>query len=146
LQGAYYLTVSFKPAERRAPARRGPDACKHPLSDVLANAMSKEYSSSPTPDRGLVVEPAKPELKQPPLYKVILLNDDYTPMEFVVRILEIFFGMGREKATQVMLHVHTRGRGVCGVYTHEIAETKVTQVNEFSRRHQHPLLCTMEEA
>ncbi len=108
--------------------------------------MSMEHSSSSDPDRGLVVEPTKPELKQPPLFKVVLLNDDYTPMDFVVRILENFFGMNREKATQVMLHVHTRGRGVCGVYTHEIAETKVAQVNEFSRRHQHPLLCTMEEA
>jgi ATP-dependent Clp protease adaptor protein ClpS len=97
-------------------------------------------------DRGLAVEKARPELKQPRLYKVILLNDDYTPMEFVVRILEHFFGMGREKATQVMLHVHTRGKGVCGVYTHEIAETKVAQVNDYSRSHQHPLLCTMEEA
>jgi ATP-dependent Clp protease adaptor protein ClpS len=108
--------------------------------------MSADYSSSSDSDRGLAVEPAKPELKPPPLYKVILLNDDYTPMEFVVRVLEGFFGLGREKATQVMLHVHTRGRGVCGVYTHEIAETKVVQVNEFSRRHQHPLLCTLEEA
>ena len=108
--------------------------------------MSADYSSSSDPDRGLAVEPAKPELKQPPLYKVILLNDDYTPMEFVVRVLEGFFGLSREKATQIMLHVHTRGRGVCGVYTHEIAETKVVQVNEFSRRHQHPLLCTLEEA
>ncbi|MFO1372613.1 MAG: ATP-dependent Clp protease adapter ClpS [Candidatus Competibacteraceae bacterium] len=108
--------------------------------------MSKEYLSSPDQERGLIVEPAKPELKQPPMYKVILLNDDYTPMDFVVQILESFFGMSRGKATQIMLHVHTRGRGVCGVYTHEIAETKVAQVNEFSRRHQHPLLCTMEEA
>ncbi|MCU0807240.1 MAG: ATP-dependent Clp protease adapter ClpS [Candidatus Contendobacter sp.] len=107
--------------------------------------MSAEYSSSSDQDRGLVVEPAKPELKQPPLYKVILLNDDYTPMDFVVRILEHFFGMGREQATQIMLHVHTRGRGVCGVYTHDIAETKVAQVTEFSRHHQHPLLCIMEE-
>lgn len=109
--------------------------------------MSQE-SSPPSPDQeyGAVVEAEKPALKPPPLYKVILLNDDYTPMEFVVRILEHFFGMNREKATQVMLHVHTRGRGICGVYTHDIAETKVAQVNEFSRRHQHPLLCTMEEA
>lgn len=95
---------------------------------------------------GLVVQEAKPKLKRPPLFKVLLLNDDFTPMEFVVQILEQFFGMSREKATQIMLHVHTRGRGVCGVYTYEIAETKVAQVNEFSRRHQHPLLCTMEEA
>lgn len=95
---------------------------------------------------GLAVQEAKPKLKPPPLYKVVLLNDDYTPMEFVVQILEIFFAMNREKATQVMLHVHTRGKGVCGVYTREIAETKVVQVNEFSRRNQHPLLCTLEEA
>ncbi|WJW74393.1 ATP-dependent Clp protease adapter ClpS [Thiohalobacter sp. IOR34] len=97
-------------------------------------------------DDGLAVEEAKPRLKPPPLYKVVLLNDDYTPMEFVVEILERFFRMNREQATQVMLHVHTRGKGVCGVYTREIAETKVAQVNDYSREHQHPLLCTMEEA
>lgn len=94
----------------------------------------------------LAVEEAKPKVKPPPLYKVILLNDDYTPMEFVVYVLEVFFSMSREKATQIMLHVHTRGVGVCGVYTREIAETKVNQVNEYSRKHQHPLMCTMEEA
>ena len=105
-----------------------------------------EHRHSSDHERGLVVEQARPKLKPPPLYKVILLNDDYTPMEFVVQILEYFFGMSREKATQVMLHVHTRGKGVCGVYTYEIAETKVAQVNDFSRRHQHPLLCTLEEA
>ncbi|HAS51087.1 MAG TPA: ATP-dependent Clp protease adapter ClpS [Gammaproteobacteria bacterium] len=109
--------------------------------------MSQDYSSlSPDQDDSTVVEPEKPALKPPPMYKVILLNDDYTPMDFVVRILEHFFTMSREKATQVMLHVHTRGRGICGVFTHDIAETKVAQVNEFSRRHHHPLLCTMEEA
>jgi ATP-dependent Clp protease adaptor protein ClpS len=75
----------------------------------------------------------------------VLLNDDYTPMEFVVEVLQVFFGMDRQKATQIMLHVHTRGKGVCGVYTHEIAETKVMQVNNYSREHQHPLLCVMEE-
>ena len=105
-----------------------------------------EHTNSSDQDRGLAVDQARPKLKQPRLYKVILLNDNYTPMEFVVRILEHFFGMSREKATQVMLHVHTRGKGICGVYTHEIAETKVAQVNDFSRHHQHPLLCTMEEA
>jgi ATP-dependent Clp protease adaptor protein ClpS len=97
-------------------------------------------------DNGVIVEKARPKLKPPPLYKVILLNDDYTPMEFVVQVLEYFFGMSREKATQIMLHVHTRGRGVCGVYTRDIAETKVAQVNDYSRTHNHPLLCTMEEA
>lgn len=95
---------------------------------------------------GLAVQEAKPKLKPPPLYKVVLLNDDYTPMEFVVQILETFFVMNREQATQVMLHVHTRGKGVCGVFTREVAETKVAQVNEFARRNQHPLLCTLEEA
>jgi len=95
---------------------------------------------------GLAVQEAKRKLKPPPLYKVILLNDDYTPMEFVVQVLETFFTMNREQATQVMLHVHTRGKGVCGVYTREIAETKVALVNDFSRRNQHPLLCTLEEA
>ena len=133
--------------ERRRLGTASPDAqsLQHSLRGRLSNAMSTEYSSSSDQDRGLVVEPAKPELKRPPLYKVVLLNDDYTPMDFVVRILEHFFGMGREQATQIMLHVHTRGRGVCGVYTHDIAETKVAQVTEFSRRHQHPLLCIMEE-
>ena len=96
-------------------------------------------------DDGLAVETAKPKLKKPPLYKVMILNDDYTPMEFVVQVLEIFFRMDREKATRIMLHVHTRGVGVCGVYTREIAETKVQQVNDYSRNNQHPLLCTMEE-
>ena len=94
----------------------------------------------------LTVEEAKPKVKRPPLYKVVLLNDDYTPMEFVVLILEKFFGMDRTKATQIMLHVHTKGRGVCGVYTHDIAETKVALVNDYSRQHQHPLMCIMEEA
>jgi ATP-dependent Clp protease adaptor protein ClpS len=94
----------------------------------------------------LAVEPARPKLKRPPLYKVLLLNDDYTPMEFVVHVLEQFFGMNREKATQVMLHVHTRGMGVCGVFAKDVAETKVAQVNEHARANQHPLLCTLEEA
>ncbi len=97
-------------------------------------------------DDELVVEQARPKTKQPPLFKVVLHNDDYTPMEFVVEVLEQFFSMNREKATQIMLHVHTRGKGVCGIYTKDIAETKVAQVNEYSRQHQHPLLCAMEAA
>ena len=86
----------------------------------------------------------KPRLKKPPLYKVILLNDDYTPMEFVVEVLEIFFKMNREQATQIMLTVHTQGKGVCGIYTKDIAETKAAQVNQYARDHQHPLLCEIE--
>ncbi|MBF8268459.1 MAG: hypothetical protein HW386_168 [Gammaproteobacteria bacterium] len=98
------------------------------------------------PDESLVVQEAKPKLKRPPLFKVILINDDYTPMEFVVHILEAFFNLDRETATRIMLEVHTRGKGICGIYTHEIAETKVSQVNYYSRENQHPLLCTMEKA
>jgi ATP-dependent Clp protease adaptor protein ClpS len=94
----------------------------------------------------VAVQEAKPKLKRPPLYKVILLNDDFTPMEFVVEVLKNFFGMSEEKATQVMLHVHTRGIGVCGVFSKDVAETKVRLVNDYSRQHQHPLLCAMEEA
>ena len=97
-------------------------------------------------DPGLVVEEATPKVRQPPLYNVVLLNDDYTPMEFVVDVLEKFFRMDRSGATRVMLEVHTRGKGVCGVFTYEIAETKVAQVTSYSRDHQHPLMCTLEEA
>jgi ATP-dependent Clp protease adaptor protein ClpS len=97
-------------------------------------------------ERGLAVAEARPEVVRPPLYQVVLLNDDYTPMDFVVHILQSFFSLQYEQAHQVMLHVHTRGKGVCGLFTREVAETKVTQVNEFSRAHQHPLLCTMEKA
>lgn len=95
---------------------------------------------------GLAVETARPDLQRPQMYQVLLLNDDFTPMEFVVEVLQIFFNMNRERATQVMMHVHTRGRGVCGVFTREVAETKVAQVNDFSRHHEHPLMCTMEPA
>ena len=96
-------------------------------------------------DRDQAVEEARPRLKKPPLYRVVLLNDDYTPMDFVVQILQKVFGMDRSTATRIMLQVHTRGKGVCGVYTYEIAETKVAQVTGLAQQHQHPLLCTMEE-
>ena len=94
----------------------------------------------------LAVKEARPKIKQPPLYRVVLINDDFTPMEFVVEILESVFGMERTRATQVMLEVHTKGKGVCGVYNYEIAETKVAQVMGIAEQHQHPLLCTMEES
>jgi ATP-dependent Clp protease adaptor protein ClpS len=97
-------------------------------------------------EHGAVTQESRPKLKRPPLFRVVLLNDDYTPMEFVVDVLQRIFGMDRTKATRIMLEVHTRGKGVCGVYTYEIAETKVAQVNAYSRQHQHPLLCTMEES
>lgn len=93
---------------------------------------------------GIVVK-TRPKTKRPSMYKVIMLNDDYTPMEFVVHVLEQFFNKSREEATQIMLHIHQRGVGICGVFTYEVAETKVTQVMDFARQHQHPLQCTLEK-
>lgn len=92
-----------------------------------------------------VITRTKPQVKRPNLYRVLLLNDDYTPMEFVVHVLERFFTKNREEATVIMLHVHQHGVGECGVYTYEVAETKVTQVMDFARKHQHPLQCVMEK-
>jgi len=109
--------------------------------------MSEQRPDIERPDGyDLAVEEARPKLKQPSLYRVVLINDDYTPMEFVVDILETIFGMERTRATQVMLEVHTKGKGICGVYNFEIAETKVAQVMGLSQQHQHPLLCEMEES
>ena len=92
-----------------------------------------------------VIAKTKPQTKRPNLYRVLLLNDDYTPMEFVVHVLERFFNKDREAATRIMLHVHHHGIGECGIFTYEIAETKVTQVMDFARKHQHPLQCVMEK-
>lgn len=114
------------------------------LHRPLNVACSANEDDSDQGDGDLAVAPAKPKLKRPPLYRVILLNDDYTPMEFVVQVLEQFFGMNREKATQVMLAVHTKGKGVCGIYPQDIAETKASQVNESARESGHPLLCDVE--
>lgn len=96
-------------------------------------------------DNTLLLERTKPKLKKPRMYKVVILNDDYTPMEFVVYILESIFGHNRETATRIMLNVHQSGKGICGVYTKDIAETKVMQANSFSRKNKHPLLCDLEE-
>jgi ATP-dependent Clp protease adaptor protein ClpS len=98
-----------------------------------------------SPREGSVLELEKQKVKPPPLYKVLLLNDDYTPMDFVVGVLQNFFRMTREQATQVMLKVHREGMGVCGVYPRDVAATKVEQVISYSRQHQHPLQCVMEE-
>ncbi len=106
--------------------------------------MSNDFEEDD--NKELLVQSSRPKLKKPPMFKVLLLNDDYTPMDFVIEILQSYFYMDQEKATQVMLHVHTRGMGVCGVFPKDIAETKVVQVNEYSRLRQHPLLCSMEEA
>ena len=114
------------------------------LEDFLFVNMS-DFDPFKYTDDDLAVQEAKPQLKKPPLYKVVLLNDDFTPMDFVIEILMDFFNMSEDKATMVMLQVHTRGVGVCGVYSKEVAETKVYIVNDYSRENQHPLLCSMEE-
>lgn len=110
--------------------------------------MSTDKSKQPAlpNDGGTAIEEAQPKVKQPPLYKVLMLNDDFTPMDFVVVVLKTFFSMSTEKATEVMLHVHTRGVGVCGVFTRDVAETKAAQVVQYAREHQHPLRCAVERA
>lgn len=97
-------------------------------------------------DPNLAVQESRPEVAEPKRYMVVLLNDDFTPMEFVVLILREFFNLDEEAATRIMLNVHTKGKGVCGVYSKDIAETKVVMVNEFAKENEHPLLCTMEQA
>ena len=118
------------------------------LCCLMATPINSPSMSDPQsrPETGVVVEESRPQTKQPPLFQVVLLNDDYTPMEFVVDVLEKFFALNRPTATRIMLEVHTKGKGVCGVFTYEIAETKVAQVTTYARDHQHPLMCTLEEA
>lgn len=110
--------------------------------------MTQQNNSTKSPHGepgvGLLVK-TRPETKKPSLYKVLLLNDDYTPMDFVVLVLERFFGKNEIEATEIMLSVHKKGVGLCGVYTFEVAETKVAQVMTFARLHQHPLQCTLEK-
>jgi ATP-dependent Clp protease adaptor protein ClpS len=113
---------------------------------ISSNERRRDHRPDHAPDHGVVVEESKPITKQPPLFRVVLLNDDYTPMEFVVEVLERFFSLDRPNATRIMLEVHTRGKGVCGVFTYEIAETKVAQVTGYARDNQHPLMCTLEES
>jgi ATP-dependent Clp protease adaptor protein ClpS len=115
------------------------------LSSQIRLISSQQRPVSHEGGSGLAVEQAKPALQAPPLYRVILLNDDYTPMDFVVEVLEVFFNLNRELATKVMLAVHTEGRAVCGLYPRDIAETKASQVNQYARDSQHPLLCEIEK-
>ena len=116
-------------------------ACMETRAQLRMNKSDDDNTGGPTTG---VVTRSKPKAKKPSMYKVIMLNDDYTPMEFVVLVLQRFFRKGREEAVQIMLNVHTRGSGICGVFTAEIAETKVRQVLSFSRDNKHPLQCTME--
>ena len=113
-------------------------------STASAVTMMADRKDVPDDESGVVTKP-KPKTKRPPLYKVLLLNDDYTPMEFVVMVLERFFGLSHAQAFEIMLTVHKKGVAVVGVFSYEIAETKVTQVMDFAQRHQHPLQCTMEK-
>lgn len=125
-----------------------------PFSDPYKEAMPEQPPTRPDDvppdhagaDHGIAVEEALPQVKKPPLFQVVLLNDDYTPMEFVVDVLEKFFSLDRPAATRIMLEVHTKGKGICGVFTYEIAETKVAQVTTYARDNQHPLMCTLEQA
>lgn len=113
---------------------------------LTLSSSDDDDSQDGSRDGSLAYAELKPELKRPSMYKVIMLNDDYTPMEFVVEVLEQFFKMHREQATQIMLKVHTNGSAVCGVFTRDIAETKASQVNQYARENQHPLLCEIEAA
>jgi ATP-dependent Clp protease adaptor protein ClpS len=119
-----------------------PDAAMRDKRDD--NGQNTGGGNGVGPGTGVAAK-TRPKTKKPSLYKVLLLNDDYTPMEFVVHILERIFGKNRDEAVQIMLHVHRHGVGICGVFTFEVAETKVAQVIEFARRHEHPLQCTMEK-
>jgi ATP-dependent Clp protease adaptor protein ClpS len=146
-----------------SPSSQGPDArgTGHPLllpTGILSPTRVVVGASRPggtgprnpgqnrpgSPSTGVITKP-RAKTQKPSMYKVLLLNDDYTPMEFVVHVLERFFGKNHEEATQIMLHVHRKGVGICGVYPYEIAETKVTQVIDLARKHQHPLQCTLEK-
>lgn len=119
------------------------------MDDMIENRMNGDGKDDDRHDdgdgnTGVIIE-TRPKIKKPSMYKVLMLNDDYTPMEFVVHVLERFFAMTTEQATEVMLSVHRRGVGICGVFPYEVAETKVTQVMDFARQHQHPLQCTLEK-
>lgn len=135
------------------PSKFMPDGILMPVAGALDDrrrrprgmAEDDNRSNAPGGPAASVITKVKPKTKRPNLYRVLILNDDYTPMEFVVHVLEKFFQKDAEAATQIMLHVHHHGIGECGVFTYEIAETKVTQVMDFARKHQHPLQCVMEK-
>lgn len=112
----------------------------------IMESMGDESSNPDTDfDGGVAVEESKPDVAPPPMYQVVMLDDDFTPMEFVVDVLQLFFGMNREKATQIMLTVHTQGKASCGTFTRDVAETKVAQIIKYARENQHPLMCEVEK-
>ncbi|GAK33835.1 ATP-dependent Clp protease adapter protein ClpS [alpha proteobacterium Q-1] len=114
------------------------------MSVKYISMSENEQDGTGAPHTGLLTK-TEPKTKKPSMYKVLMLNDDYTPMDFVIHVLKRFFRMSSEQATQVMLHVHQKGVGVCGVFTYEIAETKATQVVDYAQKHHHPLQCTLEK-
>jgi ATP-dependent Clp protease adaptor protein ClpS len=134
---------------QKSDRRPGRKACRQRLEPAFRYTAGMA-ERNPRPDQesgtGLVVDEAKPRVKQPPLYRVVMINDDFTPMEFVVHVLQSFFHHTREQAVQIMLQVHQAGRGTAGIFPAEIAETKVAQVNSFARKNHHPLLTVMEKA
>ena len=141
MSGSYISLSGDKPEERKALDRFGGAAIKE-----RATRMQNGDDRGNGPGRGTaVITRTKAKTKKPSLYRVLILNDDYTPMEFVVHVLERFFQKDREAATRIMLHVHNHGVGECGIYTFEVAETKVSQVMDFARQNQHPLQCVMEK-
>ncbi len=132
---------SHEPTATETSASTG---AKPPPVPLLADENNNKRRSPGAPGTAVITK-TKPQTKRPSLYRVLLLNDDYTPMEFVVHVLERFFNKDHETAQRIMMHVHQHGIGECGVFTYEVAETKVTQVMDFARKHQHPLQCVMEK-
>jgi len=146
---AYLINAGAGPAADdrtmiRLPQPRTEIAGQDPPAPRLADDDRKRRGEPGQPGSAVVTK-TRPQTKRPNMYRVLLLNDDYTPMEFVVHVLERFFNKDRESATRIMLHVHQNGIGECGIFTYEVAETKVTQVMDFARKHQHPLQCVMEK-
>jgi ATP-dependent Clp protease adaptor protein ClpS len=133
-----YNVMSRRPADTNARTEPRPPAPR------LGDDDNSKRGVPGAPGTAVITK-TKPQTKRPSLYRVLLLNDDYTPMEFVVHVLERFFNKDPETAQRIMMHVHQHGIGECGIYTYEVAETKVTQVMDFSRKHQHPLQCVMEK-
>jgi ATP-dependent Clp protease adaptor protein ClpS len=138
------LAARMHTASRMHGAFRMHAASRMHIASRMANNDDKAAGGTNGPSTSVITK-VKPKTKRPNLYRVLILNDDYTPMEFVVHVLEKFFNKDVEAATKIMLHVHHHGIGECGVFTYEIAETKVTQVMDFARKHQHPLQCVMEK-
>ena len=137
-----YAETALKGSMQRATTQR-----KNVIADppIFSPRMADDDRRRRNEPGTAVIAKTKPQTKRPSLYRVLLLNDDYTPMEFVVHVLERFFNKDHEAAYRIMMHVHKHGIGECGIYTYEVAETKVTQVMDFSRKHQHPLQCVMEK-